>query len=147
MSQQDEMDNKDAVNLMTVHVSKGLEFNEVFIAGLIQGVFPTSHAINSIDPEALQEERRMFYVALTRAKQKLHVTSYRGYSYISNTANQSSQFLEEAGLLKRNVFTPFSANYTPQTTAKVPTYNNVSSIQKKINSLPEKKVTTGQIFS
>lgn len=146
MSQQDEMDNKDAVNLMTVHVSKGLEFNEVFIAGLIQGVFPTSHAINSIDPEALQEERRMFYVALTRAKQKLHVTSYRGYSYISNTANQSSQFLEEAGLLKRNVFTPFSTNYTPQTTAKVPTYNNVSSIQKKINSLPEKKVTTGQIF-
>ena len=63
---------KEAVNLSTVHQAKGLEFNTVFIIWLTDGMFPSSR---SLDPrDALEEERRLFYVAITRAKDELYLT-------------------------------------------------------------------------
>lgn len=64
-------DRSNAVTLMTLHSAKGLEFSVVFIAGLEEGLFPLSRSID--DPHALEEERRLFYVGATRAKEKLYL--------------------------------------------------------------------------
>ena len=62
----------DTVTLMTLHNAKGLEFPVVYIAGMEDGLFPLSHAFD--DPETLEEERRLFYVGITRAEDKLTLT-------------------------------------------------------------------------
>ncbi len=62
------------VTVMTVHAAKGLEFNNVFIIGLNDGLFPISRAVNSNDPNDLEEERRLMYVAITRAKNRLFLS-------------------------------------------------------------------------
>ncbi len=75
-SDQDEMrDDGKAVRLLTVHASKGLEFGAVFITGLEDGLFPHVRASEEdMSPEELEEERRLFYVAVTRAKKKLYLS-------------------------------------------------------------------------
>jgi len=75
-SDQDEMsDEKNAVRLMTVHASKGLEFDVVFVAGLEDGLFPHQKVTReNITPEEAEEERRLFYVALTRARKKIFLS-------------------------------------------------------------------------
>src|SRR5439155_1335481 len=62
----------EAVNLSTVHQAKGLEFQTVFVIWLTDGMFPSSRSIDTC--EALEEERRLFYVAITRAKDELYLT-------------------------------------------------------------------------
>ena len=63
---------QDAVQLMTVHAAKGLEFDVVFISGLEEGLFPHDNALN--DADGLEEERRLMYVAITRARQRLYLS-------------------------------------------------------------------------
>jgi len=63
------------VRLMTLHASKGMEFHTVFIVGLVEGSFPSWASARR--PETLEEERRLFYVGLTRAKERLYLTSYQ----------------------------------------------------------------------
>ncbi len=71
----DEMnDEENFVTVMTVHAAKGLEFENVFLIGLNDGLFPLSRAINSSDPNDLEEERRLMYVAITRAKERLFIS-------------------------------------------------------------------------
>jgi DNA helicase-2/ATP-dependent DNA helicase PcrA len=67
--------NADAVSLMTLHNAKGLEFPNVFLTGLEDGLFPLSRALE--EPEQLEEERRLFYVGITRAQQKVYLTYAR----------------------------------------------------------------------
>jgi DNA helicase-2/ATP-dependent DNA helicase PcrA len=67
--------NADAITLMTVHNAKGLEFPVVFVTGLEDGLFPLARAFD--DPKLLEEERRLFYVAVTRAEEKLYLTHAR----------------------------------------------------------------------
>ncbi|MBI1808798.1 MAG: ATP-binding domain-containing protein, partial [Gemmatimonadetes bacterium] len=62
----------DAVTMMTLHTAKGLEFPVVYVAGLEQGLFPLSRSLD--DPDALEEERRLFYVGITRAERTLHLS-------------------------------------------------------------------------
>jgi DNA helicase-2/ATP-dependent DNA helicase PcrA len=62
----------ERVTLMTLHNAKGLEFSQVFISGLEDGLFPLSRAYD--EPSALEEERRLFYVGITRAEDRLHLT-------------------------------------------------------------------------
>ncbi len=95
----DSMNDEDNfVSLITVHAAKGLEFNCVFLVGLNDGLFPLSRAINSTNPNELEEERRLMYVAITRAKKKLFVSrSKTRFSFESKRSEytQISRFLYE----------------------------------------------------
>jgi DNA helicase-2/ATP-dependent DNA helicase PcrA len=83
--------------MMTVHSAKGLEFPIVFLVGLEDGIFPHSRSIN--DPKELEEERRLAYVAITRAEKVLYVThSMRRRVYGEEIAAEPSQFLNEMPL-------------------------------------------------
>ncbi|GHV96058.1 DNA helicase [Spirochaetia bacterium] len=93
-----EDDAEGKVNLMTIHASKGLEFPVVFIAGAEQGLIPHERSISESEEDAgsLEEERRLFYVAITRAREKLYITSCQKRRRLQNTAECTpSPFLEE----------------------------------------------------
>ena len=94
---QDEMGNEDRVTLMTVHVAKGLEYPYVFIIGLNDGVFPNHRSLDG-GLEALEEERRLAYVAFTRAQKRLYLSCSNEYSYVLSNRKQPSPFFKEAGL-------------------------------------------------
>lgn len=85
-SQQDDDTDKDEVRIMTIHAAKGLEFDTVFVNGLVEGQFPSKRLRNQ---DELEEERRLFYVAVTRAKSMLYLSSYEEKA-ASFTARQSS---------------------------------------------------------
>jgi len=91
----DEVDNqKNAVTLMTIHSSKGLEFPVVFITGLEEGLFPISSSI--MEEAQLEEERRLFYVAITRAMSKLYLSySNQRYRFGVPSYQMKSRFLRE----------------------------------------------------
>ena len=85
---------EDAVQLMTVHASKGLEFDAVFITGLEEGLFPHENAMNDFD--GLEEERRLMYVAITRARKRLYLSHSQTRMLHGQTRyNLKSRFLEE----------------------------------------------------
>lgn len=85
---------QDTVMLMTVHSAKGLEFRNVFLVGMEQGVFPGNRSLST--PQDLEEERRLAYVALTRAKETLTLTTAASRMLFGMTMrNPPSQFLEE----------------------------------------------------
>lgn len=87
---------KGAISLMTVHAAKGLEFSTVFVAGLEEGMFPYSLSLDSPDPAALEEERRLMYVAVTRARRELflHFADSR-MLYGQQKIRPPSRFLHE----------------------------------------------------
>lgn len=84
---------KDAVTLMTLHAAKGLEFRVVFIAGLEEGLFPLSRSLEN--PSELEEERRLFYVGITRAKERLYLSCARNRRRFADMINLKSRFLNE----------------------------------------------------
>ncbi len=98
MSSVDESAKEASVTLMTLHAAKGLEFPVVFIAGLEEGIFPHAR-VHEAGPSELEEERRLCYVGMTRAREELHLTyaasrlqfGQRGY-------NMPSRFLEDMGI-------------------------------------------------
>jgi DNA helicase-2/ATP-dependent DNA helicase PcrA len=97
VSDTDKFDRNAAVTMMTVHAAKGLEFPVVFLVGLEDGIFPHSRSLN--DPKELEEERRLAYVAITRAEKILYVThSMRRRVYGEEMAAEPSQFLNEMPL-------------------------------------------------
>ena len=84
----------NCVTMMTIHSSKGLEFPAVYVVGLEEGIFPGNSAM--YNEEELEEERRLCYVAMTRAKEKLTMTNCRQRMLYGRTsANKSSRFLDE----------------------------------------------------
>lgn len=91
-----EMSEGEGVNLLTVHASKGLEFKEVFVIDLMDGRFPNRKLIAK--GSSVEEERRLFYVAVTRARDRLTL-SYAKYDRIKKTSYEPSQFLKEGGIL------------------------------------------------
>jgi DNA helicase-2/ATP-dependent DNA helicase PcrA len=93
-----ELSEGEGVNLLTVHASKGLEFEDVFVVDLMDGRFP-NHKLMNRSGGALEEERRLFYVAVTRAKDRLSL-SYAKYDRVKKIDFKPSPFLYEAGLLK-----------------------------------------------
>jgi DNA helicase-2/ATP-dependent DNA helicase PcrA len=84
---------KDAVTLMTLHAAKGLEFRTVFIAGLEEGLFPLSRSLESLSE--LEEERRLFYVGMTRAKERLFISYALNRRRFADMTNLRSRFLDE----------------------------------------------------
>ena len=98
----DDLDDEDnAVSIMTIHSAKGLEFNVVFVVGLVEGVLPTSRAMYSTNPNDLEEERRLMYVATTRAREELiytRPTSRFSFETKRTEATTASRFLRESGI-------------------------------------------------
>ena len=87
-------DGDNCVSLMTIHSAKGLEFPNVFIVGMEDGIFPSIHSIG--EPDEMEEERRLCYVAITRAKERLTFTcSARRMLHGKTSANPVSRFVEE----------------------------------------------------
>ncbi len=84
----------DYVQLMTVHAAKGLEFEVVFMMGLSEGVFPNERSMSE-GKLALEEERRLAYVAMTRAKERLYISESLGFSYVLQKPKTTSRFLNE----------------------------------------------------
>ena len=85
------------ISLMTMHSAKGLEFDYVFLAGWEEGVFPSLKSIDELGQAGLEEERRLAYVALTRARKKINITyvNQNRYSYASHDYNVPSRFIDE----------------------------------------------------
>ena len=80
------------VTLMTVHAAKGLEFEVIFVVGMEEGLFP--HSRSMLDPAQLEEERRLAYVAMTRAKNKLYLSYATNRLYFgTHSANLVSRFV------------------------------------------------------
>ena len=86
-------DGSASVSLMTIHASKGLEFKVVFVVGLSEGIFPSERTM--LEQKGVEEERRLAYVAYTRAKEKLTLTDTSSFSYVVNSAKTTSRFVKE----------------------------------------------------
>jgi len=119
----DELDEKaDAVTLITLHQAKGLEFPVVFIVGMEEGILP--HRKSFDDPEELEEERRLCYVGITRAKERLYLLrSYRRSLFGGSTANPPSRFLQDISL---HLISPKGLWEESSTPAVSPTFNHSS---------------------
>lgn len=105
LSDLDETAANESVTISTVHSSKGLEFKAVFIIGLEEGIFPISRAI--FDTTELQEERRLMYVAITRAMQRLYLTYSRSrFMYGDRKDMLASRFYKEVGEINATTFSP-----------------------------------------
>ena len=97
-SAQDVVQDGDFISMMTIHTAKGLEFKHVFVIGLNQGIFPSVRTLNEDAFLGMEEERRLCYVALTRAQETLCLSCSGDYSYTLQTTMIPSQFFEEAGV-------------------------------------------------
>ncbi len=87
----------ETLTLMTMHAAKGLEFDYIFLAGWEEGVFPSQRSIEESGNKGLEEERRLAYVALTRARKKVFITyvNQNRYSYVNHDFNLPSRFISE----------------------------------------------------
>lgn len=153
-SDNDEIGSGGAVTIATVHGVKGLEFKVVFIVGLEEGIFPISRAFNS--KAELEEERRLMYVALTRAEEQLYLTyATKRYLYRESQYQMISRFCKELGLYQekpKESFKPYPSNIASQPSfsqfekARLFNHNMISKDEKK----PLKDVSVyklGQIVS
>ena len=153
-SDNDEIGSGGAVTIATVHGVKGLEFKVVFIVGLEEGIFPISRAFNS--RAELEEERRLMYVALTRAEEQLYLTyATKRYLYRESQYQMISRFCKELGLYQekpKESFKPYPSNIASQPSfsqfekARLFNHNMISREEKK----PLKDVSVyklGQIVS
>ena len=84
----------EAVNLLTIHAAKGLEFPIVFVIGLSEGIFPSTRAVIEGNRD-VEEERRLAYVAYTRAKEKLILTENSSFSFVLDSSKTPSRFIDE----------------------------------------------------
>lgn len=111
----DKGENTDSVTLATIHSAKGLEFNTVFIVGLDDGLFPIKRAI--YDNKEMQEERRLMYVAITRARQRLYLTRSKSrFLYGERSGTLTSRFYKEIEqMLRPQEVTKYDENGVPTT--------------------------------
>lgn len=128
---QDETTDQEYISLMSIHMAKGLEFNYVFVAGLSEDIFPSMRSISESGDEGLEEERRLAYVAFTRARRALYLTDSQGFSYVSKSPKLTSRFVDEIGAKhvkhvgKRNRFKTSDYVRTSPTHAELIGNNNI----------------------
>ena len=126
----------DALQLMTVHSAKGLEFNIVFICGLEEGLFPHENSI--VEDKGLEEERRLMYVAVTRARQRLYACFAQTRMLHGQTRyNLPSRFLDEIpeGLLK--YLTPRGGSAGFAAVSPAPTLGGGAASMSRRSSAPQ----------
>lgn len=94
---QKEVRDDEAITLSTIHQAKGLEWKAVFLVWLCEGMFPSARTVEEADDDALEEERRLFYVAVTRAKDELYLTSPQMWygAHSGDVLQRPSRFLDE----------------------------------------------------
>ena len=142
-SDDDDPNDNDKVSLMTIHSAKGLEFPYVYIVGMEENLFPSHMALNSRSD--LEEERRLFYVALTRAKKRVTLSYAESrYKYGSLTFCEPSRFIEEIdpkfleltvkNLPKAGFFAERSSNGASHNTTSAPAPSPVPRNLKKLNT-------------
>ena len=138
----------DAVVLMTIHSAKGLEFPVVFLSGIEEGLFPGMRSVG--DEESIEEERRLCYVAITRAKERLYLTKTVSRTIFGKTSpTYASRFFEEIPkeyLEEKSSFNSVTANagaklgiFNSQKPSKIP------EIAKKVSSIMNDKFVVGDI--
>lgn len=132
-------DSADKVTLMTLHLAKGLEFKNVFVVGLEEGLFPIGES--AYDQKELEEERRLMYVGMTRAKENLYMTWASERTVFGKTKwNVPSRFLLEAGFKEQmsdrtanNVVTnPYVRNNHFKGSNNIPTYIENEKIEREV---------------
>jgi len=131
VSDQDSYDEQAPITLMTLHTAKGLEFPMVFIMGLEDGLFPHSRSIG--DGNQLEEERRLFYVGMTRAEEKLYLSSARFRRFFGNTDQQVSEpsrFLTE--IPQELVEDANESRRRPAVQYQGSTYNSVDAVTRAL---------------
>jgi DNA helicase-2/ATP-dependent DNA helicase PcrA len=131
VSDQDSYDEQAPITLMTLHTAKGLEFPVVFIMGLEDGLFPHSRSIG--DGGQLEEERRLFYVGMTRAEEKLFLSSARFRRYFGNAEQQVSEpsrFLSE--IPQELVEDANESRRRPAVQYQGTTYNTVNAVTRAL---------------
>lgn len=117
-----------AVTFMTMHNAKGLEFEEVFIVGLEEGLLP--HRSSIVEPGGIEEERRLFYVGITRAMDRLTMTMAESRQTFGKTApSEDSRFLQD---IPKELFTPVNLFYQPYTDAKIDAHRVAPHIEAQI---------------
>jgi DNA helicase II / ATP-dependent DNA helicase PcrA len=135
---QDKGEDADAVKLMTIHAAKGLEFPCVFLVGMEENLFPS--AMSMYDRNDLEEERRLFYVAITRAKQKLWITYANSrYRFGSLVQNDPSRFIKEVPPMHIDAtYTGMSNRPSPASSAQSglpPGFDKMPSLKKLADKL------------
>jgi len=146
----DDKEDSDVVKLMTIHAAKGLEFPVVFVGGVEETLFPNAMSINT--REELEEERRLFYVAVTRAKQKLWITYANArYRFGNLVQNEPSRFLEEmpeefldksyagGGARNQQGFGNMGSAFQRMHRGGFGDYNDAAQAEKKYGVPPKKK--------
>lgn len=134
---QDEVSDSESVKLMTIHTAKGLEFKYVFVVGLNKDIFPSMRTLDDDPIYGIEEERRLCYVAFTRAKNELYVSCNRDYSFIYKTGMEPSIFFKEANLnIDKN-----RENLYPKPVVNKPTYNYINSTNQSIFGTSKPKET------
>ncbi|MCQ2798946.1 MAG: UvrD-helicase domain-containing protein [Bacilli bacterium] len=122
LSSQDDISGGNFVSLMTIHIAKGLEFDNVFIIGMNQDVFPSMRSLDDNGRDGAEEERRLAYVAITRARKRLFCSCNESYSYITDSKQTPSQFFKEA-----EISLPRTSYYSTSSVWRSSGYGNQSS--------------------
>jgi len=123
---------EEAVTLMTIHMAKGLEFNYVYIVGMEEDLFPSQMMLSS--RADLEEERRLFYVAITRAKKKLTLSyALNRYRFGRLKACEPSRFLEEIDPQYMKINKKFSSSAPLSSAESYVTQNFVKNLKKDVN--------------
>ncbi len=135
ISDQDDVDeSKQEVTLMTLHTAKGLEFPVVFLVGMEEGIFPLSRSL--LDDKELEEERRLAYVGITRAKQRLYLTNaYNRMLYGRRQTNAPSRFIDE---IDDSLLAMTSSS------DEIHSYHFLSQSKSRYSSTKDKTVTTNR---
>lgn len=154
----------DKVVLMTVHSAKGLEFENVYLVGMEEGIFPGNQSIFA-GPQEIEEERRLAYVAITRAKKKLYITnSYMRMMFGTTSRNLPSRFVKEIpdnlsqfdGYVKHYVSSPvpnftkanvYKNSFTSQTATPAKSFSSKSTFSTVSNNKPSVNYTVGQVVT
>ena len=133
-------DSTDKVSLMTIHAAKGLEFPYVFIVGMEENLFPSIQSLGSRSD--LEEERRLFYVAITRAEKKVTISYAESrYRWGNLTICEPSRFIEEID--KQYLEFPRRAMVNKQTQVKAHPENKIHPVNKKLKKLNKNQSVYG----
>lgn len=137
----------DRVALMTIHLAKGLEFPTVFIVGMEEDLFPSAMSMNT--RSELEEERRLFYVALTRAEHQAYLTYAQSrYRWGKLVDSEPSRFIEEIDAQYLEYLTPVETNYRYKPTINADIFGDVDKsklrLSKPVSGTPPKYITDNE---